>query len=380
LDHSQVRKLLSAYMDGELDLSSTEMVREHINQCEACTRYLESFHALDKSVRSAKPEMPAEGYFEFFPQKLRARIRSEGRAPALSGRLQVRLARIRIGTTAVVVLMAFGIGFLYGQREIIVPMPKLTPIPVVSELAPEALKPEAREVVIRGGRGDVSSTVEVISGAEEKVANESSIAGALEKEERGAEQPVAGLVGVRAKRFESVAKDRAVEAPAETPVRAYMPDGLELSRKVDKKGSPELTPATRYAQANVAQLDGDYSSAMDDYARVLKDSPGTDLASAAQYQMNMITAGPDTTASIETLEMAASIWKDYISQYPESRLIRPACGLYTENLYLIARRTKSRSDATKALSAIKECSGLIKEKMPPDFKDRSEELKSYLRG
>ncbi|TET45319.1 hypothetical protein E3J62_07830 [candidate division TA06 bacterium] len=372
MDHSQVRKLLSAYMDGELDLSSTEMLREHINQCEACTRYLESFHALDKSVRSAKPEMPAEGYFEFFPQKLRARIRSEGKAPVRIGRLEVRLARIRIGTTAIVVLMAFGIGFLYGQREIIVPMPKLTPIPVVSELAPEAPLLEAAD--------EVTSTAKLTSRAEEKVANGSSIAGALEKEERGAEPPAAGLVGVRAKRFESVAKDRAVEAPAETPVRAYRPDGLRLSRKADKKGSPELTPATRYAQANVAQLDGDYSSAMDDYARVLKDSPGTDLASAAQYQMNMITAGPDTTASIETLEMAASIWKDYISQYPESRLIRPACGLYTENLYLIARRTKSRSDATKALSAIKECSGLIKEKMPSDFKERSEELKSYLKG
>lgn len=375
-----MRKLLSAFMDGELDLSSSEMVREHINQCEACTRYLESLHALDESIRSTKPEIPAEGYFEFFPQKLRARIRSEGKAPARIGRLEVRLARIRVGATALIVLMAFGIGFLYGQRETMVPMPKLSPIPVVSELAPEALKPEAAKVTSR---------------AEKKVADEISIAGALEKEESGAEPPVAGLVDVRAKRLESVAEDRGeiairggrgdvtsttVEAPTETPVRRYRPDGLEVSREADKKGSPELAPATRYAQANVAQLDGDYSSAIDDYARVLKDSPGTDLASAAQYQMNMITASPDTTAGIETLRMAASIWKDYISQYPESRLIRPACGLYTENLYLIARRTKFRSDATKALSAIKKCSGLIKEKMPSDFKERSEELKSFLRG
>jgi anti-sigma factor RsiW len=64
---------LSALMDGELDARERDLVEGHLRACPACARHLEELRAVDKAARELPVHAP-DGYFEAFPERLRARL------------------------------------------------------------------------------------------------------------------------------------------------------------------------------------------------------------------------------------------------------------------------------------------------------------------
>lgn len=368
MSHSEVRKLLSAYVDGELGPDVAGAVKEHVGHCEACARYLERLRTMDESVRSTRPEMPPEGYFEFFPSKLAARIRSEGRGFVLGRRMEVRLARVRAAATALVVLMAFGVGFIYGQRETPVPMVRLTPIPLLSEPTP-ALELAAMDEIADMEQERLKTTA---------MRKPKQVSEPERKERKFGRVPEAAVLGERVVPGAGLEVGKEAGEPSADVTMTEAVTQSFPAAAGRRKGPESSGAAEAYAMANLAQLQYDYDSALDGYGRVLASSPGTDLASAAQYQINVMKT--DTSGGVQTLRESARLWEEYINQYPGSSLILSACNWYTESLYLIARKTKSRLDAERALSAIEDCSRLVKEKMPADYREKVSELRGYLRG
>ncbi len=389
MDHSKVRQVLSAYLDGELESSDAAAVREHLKTCAECAGYLERMRGLDESIRSARPAMPDEGYFEFFPSRVAAEIRSRAKGIVAVERLQLRLARVRIAATALVVVMAFGIGFFYGQKELRVAAPRFFPIPiertrgipvadVLSEIA--AKKEDRRD----------KSSVGWADGKEGLAATEPEVGSYALEKAKGKEPPSHVVVGERILPPD-VAKEAEAKSVPSDVAEAYSLEESPIAAPVEKprarrneadeeRGETAIDAVQAYALANVAQLEQDYDRALQGYAEVLKLSPGTELASAAQYQVNIVSTGPDSAVGAERLKEKARLWEEWIRDYPGSSLLLSACDRYTEALYLVARGTGSREDAQKALSAIESCAALVREKMPPSFQHRMEELRSYIGG
>ncbi len=123
----RVRKVLPAYLDGELDRPEAEAVRLHLNGCESCrakARLLDdTWETLDQGKAAPKVRIP-----EDFTEKVMARLEADRHRAAAEVRLR---RRRRLGqVVAVLVGMAAGllIGLaLYGWTTVAT-APPVTPI------------------------------------------------------------------------------------------------------------------------------------------------------------------------------------------------------------------------------------------------------------
>jgi anti-sigma factor RsiW len=75
MTHDDVRPLLDAYLDDELDAASTRAVEAHVDGCEACSTWLERRRALVATIRAAPLRHPV-------PDDLAQRIRRDAGASA----------------------------------------------------------------------------------------------------------------------------------------------------------------------------------------------------------------------------------------------------------------------------------------------------------
>jgi anti-sigma factor RsiW len=106
VDCQQLEPLLHAYVDGELDLSKTLEIEEHLRACSACAQTQRSIQTLQSRVRS-------EGVYFTPPAHLRARVRTSI-GDASPARLRARLlARPWLALAASLLLVSMtALGFL----------------------------------------------------------------------------------------------------------------------------------------------------------------------------------------------------------------------------------------------------------------------------
>lgn len=79
MNHEEVRQLLDAYLDSELDLVSATQVERHLSECKSCHGLYEQYTELHRSVQSKLP------YFdppERLAQRIRAQLELKERTPA----------------------------------------------------------------------------------------------------------------------------------------------------------------------------------------------------------------------------------------------------------------------------------------------------------
>jgi hypothetical protein len=101
MDCPKVKEHLSAYLDGELDLETTNRVRRHLGTCQACRQLLSDLEDTWTSL-DALEEMPSP---ENIVEELRARIRWTVAAAGSRSRYKVWA----VGASAAVVLCAFAL-------------------------------------------------------------------------------------------------------------------------------------------------------------------------------------------------------------------------------------------------------------------------------
>jgi anti-sigma factor RsiW len=78
-DHDQMRELLHAYVDGELDLAGSREVEQHLHSCEECRRSEEQIRTLHLALTNEEPAYRA-------PAHLRRNVRAALRRTAKSQR------------------------------------------------------------------------------------------------------------------------------------------------------------------------------------------------------------------------------------------------------------------------------------------------------
>jgi anti-sigma factor RsiW len=60
LDCNQLVELVSAYLDGSLDLETRARFDEHLLDCDGCENYLQQFQFTIDTVSRIREELPAE--------------------------------------------------------------------------------------------------------------------------------------------------------------------------------------------------------------------------------------------------------------------------------------------------------------------------------
>jgi anti-sigma factor RsiW len=77
MNHDEIRELLHAYADGELDLPSAREIEKHLRSCDECRRADEQIRALCDAITTGAPAYRAPAHLR---KTIRAALRHEAKA------------------------------------------------------------------------------------------------------------------------------------------------------------------------------------------------------------------------------------------------------------------------------------------------------------
>jgi anti-sigma factor RsiW len=104
MNHDDVSRLMGAYLDGELDLTTCMDLEEHIAGCESCQKKMEADQELIGAIQSEAPRFEPS---PFLKTRIRAALK-EGKTPAVPFWRRISTAWIASGAAlAAVVILAF---------------------------------------------------------------------------------------------------------------------------------------------------------------------------------------------------------------------------------------------------------------------------------
>ena len=81
MNHDEIRELLHAYADGELDLINAREIEQHLRTCEECRGAEEQIRALRQALTSDSPSYRAPAHLR---RKIRAAVRREAKEKSFS--------------------------------------------------------------------------------------------------------------------------------------------------------------------------------------------------------------------------------------------------------------------------------------------------------
>ena len=72
-NHQELKKMLSAYLDGELTQAEEQRVRLHLEDCQECRRELEQMAELQKLTAAIRFQEPPDSFLDSVEQRLSVR-------------------------------------------------------------------------------------------------------------------------------------------------------------------------------------------------------------------------------------------------------------------------------------------------------------------
>ncbi|GJQ20685.1 MAG: hypothetical protein HBSIN02_10400 [Bacteroidia bacterium] len=121
MNHRDIRKLISAMVDGELDDAGTKRVNEHMASCPSCTRYARALRAVSADIRSVIPiTLP-----DTFPLAVLRAVHAEQAESRIWMPVELFARRFVVGLGAAVVL-SVALAMTIRPEEPVVAEPYLT--------------------------------------------------------------------------------------------------------------------------------------------------------------------------------------------------------------------------------------------------------------
>jgi anti-sigma factor RsiW len=231
MDHQYFKKLLSAYLDKELESEQQQSVADHLAGCPECRRELERLEKLENLVERHSP-LGGEAYWEESSRKIERRL---GIAPtavtdlARERAMQTNWWRWKIPAIAAsVVLLAF-IGL--HQSDILIDRYRITPLE--RPAGPAELSPEDTETVDLSTEPEKSSEKDETRVSDQPVGIGEGEAGTAEPKKAEQRQAVSEI---------GEAPDRAVKIDTH---RVRMPElPVAADDRLEAESTPELPSLT----------------------------------------------------------------------------------------------------------------------------------------
>lgn len=370
--HKRYRKLLSAYLDGELDEKRKGFVEEHLKECKACSEELKTLQSIDQMARVSIPPLPSEEYWKTLPGRIRSRIILEEEKSwmeRLKGLLIVSPSRLKLVSTFAVVVLVLLVGrhfFLeewsltisrkgvkeeikteepsgegYAFRE------ELKPSPTIPEEVTKITPPPAEIVEEKPSMPIASPSFTELKEKE------------LGKKEAG-ERYREGLgvideTSIQPSEEEPASRPMIKEAPSISTELTEGEKEKPFDEKVDRKmvfseGQDRISRSnvSGYEIALSYQSRGEYGDAIKNFNQVIQEN--RDLAPSAQFQINLIQSSmKDTVSEEDRLKRNIETWRSFVNQYPESELLPEAYRNLADNAYLLSRVTNKDEDVQQAI-------------------------------
>ncbi|MBN1271878.1 MAG: zf-HC2 domain-containing protein [Candidatus Aminicenantes bacterium] len=114
---SKAKKLISEYVDGELDDKQSRMLEEHLDKCPECSRLLVDFQKIVEDAENLDPYSPSEYAWENIKSRLTGGL-STFPAEEPQGRRKMNLLfgspALKFGLSAAAVLIVVAAAFFFG--------------------------------------------------------------------------------------------------------------------------------------------------------------------------------------------------------------------------------------------------------------------------
>ncbi|UCE17378.1 MAG: zf-HC2 domain-containing protein [Gemmatimonadota bacterium] len=395
---SQVRKLLSPYIDGELSERKAEKIRDHVSHCTICGEALQALQNLDALSRETYAHEPSEAYWANFLPRLHRRIEA---APPRSFQEKVRHVFGDIlfpsgpwlkaaGAVASVVLIFF-VGRAVIQHKGI---DTLVTSPGEKRFR-ENVERVADTVPERAQKGEVEIEDKEDT-AHQKDAAEREPSADLDRQEEFVSPPVTqkseGTKGsppvtLEAKETEApppAAQDRGAERVSISPSAPKEADEAIRTYVETQKSSKKMYAVTgdesqlAYEQALRSQKLGENESASAQFQYILDNYPKSPVADDAQFQLNLAQrSGALESQDLSGWQQQRDAWRDFLQTYSNSELADEACLRLAESWFHVANMTLSKEDLSQALEVNRNC--LIKRKGESVLKKQIQDLEKALK-
>lgn len=103
MNHDEIRELLNAYVDGELDLLNSREIEQHLRECPDCRTSEQQIRSLHQAIITGGLTYRAPMHFR---KQVRAAVRREARA---SNELSSRWLIFAVGAACALALFAIGV-------------------------------------------------------------------------------------------------------------------------------------------------------------------------------------------------------------------------------------------------------------------------------
>lgn len=221
---SDIKKLFSGYIDGDLDEQENSLVLEHLKICNACSKELKLLEETVSLLKIRKPVEPPADFVAQVRNKIEARRWWKEAIKVIFYPLHIKIPAEAIATVVIVCVLYY----VYQQpspvkpgRELIEKVPPAVEQPILQE------KKEARPLEIEGITEKLKSPAELTGGIEEKK-YESPV---VEREEK-----TAPVIETREDRGISYDRDRVKPSPAEIEY-TQKSQAPSLARSMPAEGS-----------------------------------------------------------------------------------------------------------------------------------------------
>ncbi len=324
MKHEEIKKLIGAYVDGELHGKEKKTVEEHIKTCAECARECAYIKKLNEKIREDGIQLPADAYWDTFPRRVMERLKDQPKRSFLT--FWLPRMKWELAGGIVVLLLTF----------------------VVSK---QVFMKRSTEEIARGGRHSIA----IGKGALEEKYYDSDGADMLKSEVSGetAERTAdklkdveGGMVGAEEEKAPAGEKEAEIISPPETaPVIAKSGKAYdEENRDEEETEEPEVAKAGGLGESD----DGGIN---DEGAVAKKEAPLATKAAVPEVAADVVAETETVDSNIRFAEASER------SQHTQRGLLRL---LNNE-----AGRTRKRADIERAMREIE----FYQDSYPEDFQD-----------
>jgi hypothetical protein len=385
-------KLISLFLDGRLNESQKEKLKEHLSRCSSCREELFLLQSIQQKARGIKAQEPSEQYWETFSSRVKEKLITRQEKPAFGWKQVLESVfsfsplKVKIAAGVISVVFVFVVGKLYleyrGEH-------------VASSQESAQMRQEPKSDHVReelgnkpsptGESGKQAAPVVVAKPGIPKEPGQEALPSQIAGEEKPAlhkREVTLSPAQVSGEQAPSTAAPSA-EIPAPVKAEAEEQDLLSESKsagagaehEVAKKKTgivsmPEMAAVRVQDTATLRQAESAPAMPVGFASRLTPTATKVYVLDGDSVSM-MVEA--DTTMPVDSLGRVVQLWKGYILKHPSDSLSKEGYLQVATAYYLLARASRDTSVISEGVNLIQQYLERVQD--PAVKRDLSRKLK-----
>ncbi|MCK4404027.1 MAG: zf-HC2 domain-containing protein [candidate division Zixibacteria bacterium] len=390
-------KLIYLFLDGRLDQGKEKELKEHLSECERCTKKLALLELVEGRAKKIKTKEPPQEYWDSFSSRVRETIlaRKEispvvGLKKALESIFSFSPLKIKVAAGLVSVVLVFIIGKLYVDYRGQEILPSKTVIQTEEQPQLDIMEMEKKEgFPVEEGRrkiGLISEKSERERKAVSKVTAEGEKEALLRKEKIPTHAEVAEEKPVPAYASD-LEPQTLIETEAPTEQQLIPPESKPTGAGIEERTEEKLVvkmaaPEGKAEKAEEVPQKGEVEQLVTKDISLPPPTTGFRPYSAMDHYVVNEKVIPkieedDTLKQVGELRRVIQVWKAYIEENPTDSLTKQGYLQVATAYYLLAKLSPDTTVISEGSKLLEEYLDQIKDPMVKDnLIDRLKKIKA----